>query len=748
MFQNISDVSRVQSIQGVDASANVIRPNLSMELERISPAVLSQLVVPVDAGTQINLPDTRTRNGNLFRDRFNTALYWYLPSLHLADDPDTLFSFSASQAGVDGSGNPFHKACLQLSLKQDVPQDVAAFETSNPTIEVRPIPFHDANVTLSTTYADTNTGSDQHSSFVGMVSSHSDGSLQLTFDNLLGNNVLILYSNLTQGGAQIAIAAVYDVWISVTVPRQIPRPPLRRPPFITGSGVRILPEVAMNSTVLHKVDLSEVEAPGQRTVIPIAARVGPIGSPIWLPPDGGDDSDNAPMTRYVQSKATFNLNVSLIQKYAVNDYQLKYTVTENSITRPIININDLKNFDVRQSEFIELKVIGDVSQRYPSLSKLYIGTLSRTIVVIPSEYTIAREISHCNAVCAALVDSSPTGTSHCKFQFEFLLAPNINPIELLQLSQEISHYPDFKNYSLKFPDSLNYALPSTITTLFQSVCEYTGSAIPHNFSLAVEVTDANLDSPAIANANLLIKQLCSIQQPYLSGTINLKLDDDYPSPVTTTVILNFQAAIGTGDIVWSIDESTRCINLTNRSAFDLLIKRYALCTSQGVTLLPLDPPTLMKGGQAIALPLPADHTGLTVLVDSGIELETAISKSAIDPYLQFQQKDVQNTQYQLIINASGVNFDGRGIDKIEAQISLPALPDVSVPAFSLYQLRKAANASILIPLQYAISSLNATLLFTVSFKDASKPSVQFSKQNDFIDVPIFVLQDSDLAVIA
>jgi len=144
------------------------------------------------------------------------------------------------------------------------------------------------------------------------------------------------------------------------------------------------------------------------------------------------------------------------------------------------------------------------------------------------------------------------------------------------------------------------------------------------------------------------------------------------------------------------------------------------------------------------VPLPPDHTGLIVLVDYAPALTSAIPKSQIGPYLQFQTQDVQKTQYQLGINASGVNFDGRGIDKIDVQVSLPALTEISVPSFSLYALHKADSTNILIPIQYAISSLDATLLFTVHFKDAAKPAVQFSKQNDFVDVPILVLQDADL----
>ena len=734
MIQKVNRIDRIQSIDNINVAAraiqpekvavSAIKPELVSQLTQISPAVLDQIVIPVDSGAQSNLPDTSTQSGNLFRDRFNSNLYWYLPTFSLADDPDPLFSFAASQTGVDVNGDPFHKACLQIGLKQLMPVDVANFSASNPTIELRVIPLQTFTVILSITYKDA-AGTDQHSSFTGSMIP-SDGTLQLIFDNILSNNVIILYENLTQAVAQVSISAIYNVWRAISGPRIIERDPPERwesPPII-------LPRL-------------QAEAFAPRSFMKEAVAVNPsiaIRREIFRLPDDSDPPP--PRTKYIYSSAQFNLSLTLDQKYAANAYQLRYTVTENSVQRPIININDLKDFNLRQSEFMELKVLGDISQRYPSLRELYVGTLSRTIVVIPNEYVIVRESNHCDAICIALVDSDAIAHSNCKFQFEFLLSPNISAIEFLQLTQEISQHPDFKDYVLKLPDSLHSTNPSKLVTAFQSSNQYLRSTIAHCFSLMVEIKDEPFVSPAVANANLLIKQLCLPQQPYLAGTLNLKLDDNYTLPVEANVSLNFQATSGIDDFTYTVNEAAQSIQFINRSVFNLQLKQYALCTSAGVSLLPLN--QVLASGQTIEVPLPPDHTGLIVLVDYAPALTSAIPKSQIGPYLQFQTQDVQKTQYQLGINASGVNFDGRGIDKIDVQVSLPALTEISVPAFSLYALHKADSTNILIPIQYAISSLDATLLFTVHFKDAAKPAVQFSKQNDFVDVPILVLQDADL----
>jgi hypothetical protein len=84
----------------------------------ISPLALHTLFVPELLGLQ-NIPDVGTQNGNLFVDRFDSALHWYVPHFALADTPDSSFSFAATQTPeLDSQGNPFRKARLNLSLKK------------------------------------------------------------------------------------------------------------------------------------------------------------------------------------------------------------------------------------------------------------------------------------------------------------------------------------------------------------------------------------------------------------------------------------------------------------------------------------------------------------------------------------------------------------------------------------------------------------------------------------------------------
>src|SRR5258708_31786526 len=117
--------------------------------------------------------------------------------------------------------------------------------------------------------------------------------------------------------------------------------------------------------------------------------------------------------------------------------------------------------------------------KYPSFSRLYIGVLSRTIIAIPARYAITRGSTGCAALCQALLDSSPTSTSGCRFQFAFSLAPVISPIDLLQLSQDIGAYPGSKDCTLQLPTQFDSGATSTLVTPFKSSCVYAGGPSPH-----------------------------------------------------------------------------------------------------------------------------------------------------------------------------------------------------------------------------------------------------------------------------
>ena len=106
---------------------------------------------------------------------------------------------------------------------------------------------------------------------------------------------------------------------------------------------------------------------------------------------------------------------------------MQYTVTTMaSSSRVVLSVNDLSVFNATQSQYTELKELGDINARYPSIARAYVGVLSRNIVLIPQRYSIMRSKAGCAATCLARVDSSAASTSGCAFEFTFVIGPDGN----------------------------------------------------------------------------------------------------------------------------------------------------------------------------------------------------------------------------------------------------------------------------------------------------------------------------------
>jgi hypothetical protein len=377
------------------------------------------------------------------------------------------------------------------------------------------------------------------------------------------------------------------------------------------------------------------------------------GDAAQAQPQPVDDDIQSTPDIYVRSTLHTDQCVTLGQKYAANVYQLKYTVADDHASRPIISIDDLKTFNVPQSEFTELKALGDVQQQYPSISRLYLGVLSRTIIAVPARYVILRQKDGCAAVCRALVDSSSMGG--CKFQFQFLLTPDISPIDLLQLSQALAANAQLKDCSVRPPDFLKEGAKSGLTSAFISSFDYdNGSSQPHTFLLTAEIRDDG-STPAVANANLFIKQLCTVHEPFLSGVISIKLDDAYPTAIDVPVMLSFKNTGGTSDgLDYHLDEASPSIALTNGSIYDLSLQRYAVCSPQAIQVTPLQ--QTLIAGKDFSITVPAEHADLSLAVDCELAVGDSIPKADLGRYLQFQTQDVQNTQYALGVNAGQRQF--------------------------------------------------------------------------------------------
>jgi hypothetical protein len=188
------------------------------------------------------------------------------------------------------------------------------------------------------------------------------------------------------------------------------------------------------------------------------------------------------------------------------------------------------------------------------------------------------------------------------------------------------------------------------------------------------------------------------------------------------------------------DETTGSIKVTNQSPLDLQIEDYALV--QGANLTEFPGPVNISAGGATSLPLPADHTNLQFVPVAQLALPTPMSLQAVTKYLNFQTVDVQETQYLVAIDASGVDY--AKVASIAVEITFSTLPALNPPHFNFNSNVRADSTHIVVPLENAMFSLPGSANMTVQFVDPSVSPVVFTIQNDFTLEPVLTLLQTDI----
>jgi hypothetical protein len=684
---------------------------------------------PVDLDQ--SLPLESSRNGNVFNDRFNAQLSWYLPGFELAPDPDASFAFAAGGGQTGADGNPYYEASLTLTLAKVEPADVTAYRTANPSQQLQEIPLTAISVELTTTANDPQTGQPEQSIYTATATNEADGNLTLTFGPIVGTHVLVAYSNLQNGGATLGLSAQFRVWRALRVfrpvwpPIRVPVDPVRQPgqPIIPGRP-RPLPQAMLAPVGTPIFD------PGRG---PIRLPPRPL-PPRPLPPQ--------PEPTYTIAVDPYTQPFDLSTKYAAPVYARSYTIKDSNGIRSIVSINDLKNFNSSGTDFTEFTALGDIQQRFPTFSRLYIGGQSRKVIAVPTAYGIVRGKNGTAAQCQALLDSTAGGGGAAKFQFSFVLGPVISPFDFFALQAALATNPQSQNCTLALPQRLDTTQPMMVSTPFQSSVTYTAGLQPNLFQLDVAITDGSVTGSAVANANLFIKQLSTTVAPYLSGSFGIVLDDAYPHPVTASVVVNLNETSGSDEISYSVTADGSVIQLLNVSPLDLQVSQYAIINGTSAPAKSLN--QKIPAQQGFTLSDKPSSSAVSLLVDRTLALESPFTKDALQRYVTFSTQDVQTVNYQLGVVANGVNFAAMGIAEIDIAITIPSLPTVTVPSSKLMPLSLASNTVINLPIQNAITSLSAVIAFTVKPVDTTKASVPFTVMNDFVEQPVYVLESSSI----
>jgi len=204
--------------------------------------------------------------------------------------------------------------------------------------------------------------------------------------------------------------------------------------------------------------------------------------------------------------------------------------------------------------------------------------------------------------------------------------------------------------------------------------------------------------------------------------------------------LNFQHTVGTDELLVELDPAGAVINVTNQSPLDLQFSEYALIS--GANLAEFPGVINLAAHGTTALPLPANNSGLQFAAAAQLALPNPMSLSAVTQFLNFTTVDVQNTQYLVAIDGSGLDF--ARVASVSVNITFASLPNAAPRQLQLSGNIRADSTNILIPLVNAMFSLPGTVAISVQWVDSTVNPVLFTLQNEFVAKPILYLLQTDI----
>ncbi|MFI7000312.1 hypothetical protein [Nocardia sp. NPDC050175] len=632
-----------------------------------------------------------------------TGPSWYLPAFVVPTD-DPTFSFAAVQSGVDPHGDPFNRARLTFSVRADMPDNIAALYRGTPGLPPRLVPDLEVDLfTLSLPVTDSDGNPQTLTATSGPIRSH-DGTITMSFD-LKGDAVEAAYVHLTRSGnAVLEISAQYSVYKTTRVTAPDVGFPIHGPIFhgyqfqVFGDGEHGGGEPPPNPYHL-----------GGYRFMPVYVRIH-RSSPLRL-------------------------------TFTTDSYRSRFTITADGTTRPIIDSSDLSKFAGARSEYRELTSLGNVSDRYPTLRRLYFGQVSGTVVAVPAAYGIVRGAKGVAAVCDSIVDDSPGTLTGCRFHFTFLLAPLADPIDLAQLAADLPGIPEAAGRQLRLtlPVGLDPHHPGTLDGFPAATAVFADGVAAHTVQIGVDITDER-PTPATTIVNLFLQQLATTGAAPLFGALAIRLDDAFPGLVRTQATLNLHQTADSDDLTAVVVAApTPAVQVTNRGPLDLVLHRFAMLGPAQPIVIGLSDQVL-PAGQSSTLP---SHTSqaTAAVVSRTLNVPVPLPKSALRNYVTFNTTTIQQVQHPLTINAAGLNFDATGITRMDIQISVDDDPRIAIPALSLSSGHPIDFVHVMIPLGSAVTGLDCTVVFTLTTTAGPRT---VSRAHDFVDEPIFVVTGNTL----
>ncbi|MFG3037500.1 hypothetical protein ACGFYZ_11395 [Streptomyces sp. NPDC048330] len=628
---------------------------------------------------------------------------WFLPAYVLpARDPKFAFDVVQRPGDVATDGGPFNRATLTLTLKEDLSQSVLTSVVSgqlHPVPELRPVvmlavPITEADDTVVVHRVP------------GTTARISGTTFTATFE-LSGSLVEAAYVHLTRSGElRVEYEPTYSGYQTALVTAPDVGFPVHGPVF---QGLQF-----------------EVFGDGGNT-----------GDAPFMP----SLLDRVGAYVFFPCTARFRRSLALGLHFHTDAHRSRFTITAEGMTRPIIDGNDLNDFAGPRSEFRELTTLGDVSSTYPSLQRVFFGQVSGTVIAVPDAYGILVTAQGALAALDSVVDESPATLSGCRFHFTFTVAPMADPIDLARLRADVLDTPEAVGRTLRvaLPGGLDPRTPSGLQGFPAGRAAFAdgdGNAV----QVSVDISD-DRPTPATTLVNLFLQQLASPGPAPLFGTIAVRLDDVFPQPVRTQLLLNLRRTAHGGDLTTTpLSGSPPTAQATNRGPLDLRLLhgadvRNGQAPGPGV---PLGGMVLESGRSTTLQGLGA---GTAVEVSRTLEVPLPLPKAAMLRFLAFHTHTVQEVQHPLTVNAAGLNFAAEGVSTLTAEIALLADPGDPVPALTLSPSHTVDFVHVSLPVDSAVTGLDSTVLLTVTTASGVRT---VSLSHDFVDEPILVVTSSTI----
>ncbi|MFF7779161.1 hypothetical protein ACFZCG_32635 [Streptomyces tanashiensis] len=633
---------------------------------------------------------------------------WYLPRFALYDEvlgEDPRFAFEVVQNGdLEEDGRPFNRAVLKVGVAAVAPEHLASAEAGS---TLRPVPDLDPGVTLIVPL----TGNDGAVTEVPLPgTTHRDGEsgfiarfeidgflVDAVYAHLTLNSALRLEFTPTYSGYQTTLVTEPDVGLPVHGP------------------------------IFHGFQF-EVFGDGGNTAgspfLPLL--VNQAGRYVFFP-----------------SRAQFHRTVRLALASRTDAYRSRMTIAVemglDGVFRPIIDSDDLQNFARPRSEYRELTTLGDVPQRYPSVRRVFLGQVSGTVIALPAAYGILVTAQGARAACDSVVDESPATVSGCRFHFTFTVAPMADPIDMARLRADVLDVPEAVGRTLRvaLPGGLD---PRTASTLdgFPSGRAAFADGEGTAFTVGVDIVDDD-PTPATTLVNHFLHQLAATGPAPLFGSVAVRLDDDFPQPVRTSVLLNLRATAHGDDLDTTPQPgpppSTKALN---QGPLDLRLRQCADVHDAEAPgpVVPLDG-LVLPAGQSTTLA--GVGAGTEVAVSRSLEVAAPLPKADMLRFLFFRTTTVQEVQHPLTVNASGLDFAAAGISTLTVAITLATHPGDPVPSFTLSPSHTVDFVHVSLPVDSAVRGLDSTVLLTLTTASGSRT---VSVVHDFVDEPVLVVTSS------